>query len=137
MRCASMINHYLILLVQFLDEIPQTSHSDIHYNSTYTFTGKPFTIALSESMLGRTFCGLGKPLDNLDPIIPEHHYNINLSAVNPCARVCPDEMLETGITSIDVFNPIARGQCVAIISLDGIGHNEVSTILCDNISFCS
>ena len=52
------------------------------------------------------------------------------SPINPYSRIYPEEMIQTGISTIDVMNSIARGQKIPIFSAAGLPHNEVSDSLC-------
>lgn len=45
--------------------------------------------------------------------------------INPYDRIYPEEMIQTGISPIDVMNSIARGQKIPIFSAAGLPHNEV------------
>lgn len=45
--------------------------------------------------------------------------------INPFSRVYPEEMIQTGISTIDAMNSIARGQKIPIFSAAGLPHNEV------------
>ncbi|NXQ03899.1 VATB1 ATPase, partial [Vidua macroura] len=45
--------------------------------------------------------------------------------INPHRRIYPEEMIQTGISPIDVMNSIARGQKIPIFSAAGLPHNEV------------
>lgn len=45
--------------------------------------------------------------------------------INPWCRIYPEEMIQTGISTIDVMNSIARGQKIPIFSAAGLPHNEV------------
>src|SRR5258708_18610310 len=47
------------------------------------------------------------------------------SPINPYSRIYPEEMIQTGISTIDVMNSIARGQTIPIFSAAGLPHNEV------------
>jgi V-type H+-transporting ATPase subunit B len=47
--------------------------------------------------------------------------------INPFSREYPEEMIQTGISAIDVMNSIARGQKIPIFSAAGLPHNDVST----------
>lgn len=49
--------------------------------------------------------------------------------INPWSRIYPEEMIQTGISAIDVMNSIARGQKIPIFSAAGLPHNEVSIIM--------
>ena len=43
-------------------------------------------------------------------------------------KVYPEEMISTGISTIDTMNSIARGQKIPIFSAAGLPHNEVRTL---------
>jgi V-type H+-transporting ATPase subunit B len=45
--------------------------------------------------------------------------------INPASRIHPREMVQTGISSLDVMNSIARGQKIPIFSAAGLPHNKV------------
>ena len=51
--------------------------------------------------------------------------NLAGSPINPYSRIYPEEMIQTGISTIDVMNSIARGQKIPIFSAAGLPHNEV------------
>ena len=95
-------------------------------DSKVKFMGKPFTLDVSEGMVGRIFDGLGRPLDNDTPIIPEKQLDINGEAINPIARDYPDEFIQTGISSIDQLNTLVRGQKLPIFSEAGLPHKELA-----------
>ena len=95
-------------------------------DSKVRFMGKPFTLDVSENMIGRIFDGLGRPIDNDTPIIPEKQLDINGEAINPIARNYPDEFIQTGISSIDQLNTLVRGQKLPIFSEAGLPHKELA-----------
>lgn len=51
------------------------------------------------------------------------------SPINPYSRIYPEEMIQTGISTIDVMNSIARGQKIPIFSAAGLPHNEVRSCI--------
>ena len=51
-------------------------------------------------------------------------YMLAGSPINPYSRIYPEEMIQTGISTIDVMNSIARGQKIPIFSAAGLPHNE-------------
>ncbi|CAD5213225.1 unnamed protein product [Bursaphelenchus xylophilus] len=61
-------------------------------------------------MLGRIFNRSGKPIDKGPPVLAEDFLDINGQPINPWSRIYPEEMIQTGISAIDVMNSIARGQ---------------------------
>lgn len=114
---------------------------------------------VSLDMLGRIFNGSGKPIDNGPPILPEayldisgelveqmisydvcihdifsypliHHLSFLGSSINPSERTYPEEMIQTGISTIDVMNSIARGQKIPLFSAAGLPHNEIAAQIC-------
>jgi len=83
-------------------------------------------LPVSEDMLGRIFNGSGNPIDKGPKVFAEEYLDINGSPINPYARIYPEEMIQTGISTIDTMNSIARGQKIPIFSASGLPHNEVS-----------
>ena len=95
-------------------------------DSKVRFMGRPFTLDVSEDMIGRVFDGLGRPIDNDMPIIPKKQLDINGEAINPIARDYPDEFIQTGVSAIDQLNTLVRGQKLPIFSEAGLPHNELA-----------
>ncbi|CAL4205185.1 unnamed protein product, partial [Meganyctiphanes norvegica] len=56
--------------------------------------------------------------------------DIKSQPINPYSRTYPEEMIQTGISSIDVMNSIARGQKIPIFSAAGLPHNEIAAQIC-------
>lgn len=102
-----------------------TSGIDVLY-SKCEFTGKVMELGVSEDMLGRIFNGSGMPIDQGPPVLPEQYRNIEGIPINPRARVYPEEMIQTGISSIDVMTSISRGQKIPLFSGAGLPHNEIA-----------
>ncbi|NLB56579.1 MAG: V-type ATP synthase subunit B [Lentisphaerae bacterium] len=95
-------------------------------NVAVMFSGEPMTIPLSGEILGRTFNGLGEPIDGAYQIISSHRQNINGRPINPVARKYPRNFIQTGISSIDGLMTLIRGQKLPIFSGNGIAHNELA-----------
>ena len=107
------------------------------------FTGSSMKLPVAEDMLGRIFNGSGNPIDQGPKVFAEDYLDINGtstppspvitqglllrkgSPINPYSRIYPEEMIQTGISTIDVMNSIARGQKIPIFSAAGLPHNEV------------
>eukprot|EP00466_Bigelowiella_natans_P011723 jgi/Bigna1/92742/estExt_fgenesh1_pm.C_620001 len=98
------------------------------------FTGDVLRMAISEDMLGRSFDGSGRPLDKIKsytlPIMAEQYMDIAGMPINPTTRQYPKEMIQTGISAIDVMSSIARGQKIPLFSGAGLPHNEVAAQIC-------
>merc|ERR1711871_589753 len=94
------------------------------------FTGEVLVTPVSEDMLGRSFNGSGKPLDKGPPVIAGEYKDIMGQPINPQSRTYPEEMIQTGISTIDVMNSIARGQKIPLFSAAGLPHNEIAAQIC-------
>jgi V-type H+-transporting ATPase subunit B len=81
-------------------------------------------------MLGRTFNGSGKPIDSGPKVLTEDYLDIMGKPINPQARTYPQEMIQTGISTIDGMNSVARGQKIPLFSAAGLPHNEIAAQIC-------
>ena len=91
-----------------------------------SFHEKPLELALNENILGRTFNGLGEPIDNGGEIYSEETYPVEGLALNPVAREYPRDFIQTGISAIDSLTTLIRGQKLPIFSGSGLPHNEIA-----------
>ncbi|PRT56330.1 V-type proton ATPase subunit B [Wickerhamiella sorbophila] len=98
------------------------------------FTGENLKIPVSEDMLGRVFNGSGTAIDSGPAVLAEDYLDINGSPINPYTRTYPEEMISTGISTIDCMNSIARGQKIPIFSASGLPHNEIAAQICRQAS---
>jgi V/A-type H+-transporting ATPase subunit B len=90
------------------------------------FLGKTMEASVSETMLGRIFDGLGRPLDGGPPVLAEERRDINGSPINPASRAYPEDFIQTGISAIDGMNTLVRGQKLPIFSGGGLPHNMLA-----------
>ena len=95
-------------------------------NTRTRLTGSPLKIPLSTDMLGRTFNGIGQPIDDLGPIIPTATRDINGLPLNPVRREYPRNYIRTGISAIDGLTTLIRGQKLPIFSGNGIPHDQLA-----------
>lgn len=112
--------------------------------ATAVFEGETMKISLSPTILGRTFNGLGKPIDNLAPIdanangvenvdiLPFQYRDVYGSAINPYRRSEPHDFIETGISSIDLVTTVVKGQKIPIFSGSGLPDLEILTQIAAN-----
>lgn len=96
-------------------------------NCKVRFRGQPLMVGVSQDMLGRVFNGLGEPIDDMPPPIYDQEVDVNGMAINPTARTYPENIIETGISSIDVMNTLVRGQKLPIFSGSGLPHDLLAT----------
>ena len=89
-------------------------------------TGRPMELAVSEDMLGRTFNGVGEPIDGLGDISSDIRLDVNGKPLNPVTREYPRDYIRTGISAIDGLMTLIRGQKLPIFSGSGMKHNELA-----------
>lgn len=95
-------------------------------NTSIKFMGEALTIPLSKEMMGRTFNGVGEPIDKAYQVLSTNRQNINGRPINPVARRYPRNFIQTGISSIDALMTLIRGQKLPIFSGNGMAHNELA-----------
>lgn len=95
-------------------------------NTHTRLTGHAMEIGLSEEMLGRTFNGVGEPIDDLGPILVDEVRDVNGLPLNPVRREYPRNYIRTGISAIDGLTTLIRGQKLPIFSGNGLPHDELA-----------
>lgn len=93
-------------------------------NDRVRFLHHPMQVPFSEGLLGRVFDGSARPRDGRGPVSGEP-LDLGSPVVNPVRRRMPDQMVETGIPMIDVFNSLVESQKLPIFSVAGEPYNEV------------
>ena len=95
-------------------------------NTHTKLTGHPMEIALSPDMLGRTFNGIGQPIDDLGPLVSNLKRDVNGLPLNPIRREYPRNYIHTGISAIDGLTTLIRGQKLPIFSGNGLPHDQLA-----------
>ncbi len=81
--------------------------------------------AVSHNMYALYWSVLCRP-----PVLAETFLDINGASINPAERTYPEEMIQTGISTIDTMNSIARGQKIPLFSAAGLPHNDIAAQIC-------
>lgn len=103
-------------------------------SNTHTkLTGHPMEVTLSPDILGRTFNGIGTPIDGLSPIVGEKR-DVNGKPLNPVSREYPRNYIRTGISAIDGLTTLIRGQKLPIFSGNGLPHDQLAAQLVNQSS---
>ena len=90
------------------------------------FLGRTQELPVSPDMIGRIFDGAGRPRDRGPQIIAAKRLDINGNPINPSSRAYPSEFIQTGMSTIDVMNPLVRGQKLPIFSAAGLPHARLA-----------
>ena len=95
-------------------------------NTHTKLTGHPMEVAVSPEVLGRTFNGVGVPIDGLGRIIGAEKRDVNGLPLNPVRREYPRNYIRTGISAIDGLTTLIRGQKLPIFSGNGLPHDQLA-----------
>ena len=95
-------------------------------NTHTRLTGHPMELAVSTEMLGRTFNGIGVPIDGLGDIPSDVRLDVNGQPLNPVTREYPRNYIRTGISAIDGLTTLIRGQKLPIFSGNGLPHDQLA-----------
>lgn len=95
-------------------------------NTRTILTGSPLKITLSSEILGRTFDGVGRPIDGLGEIYGNTAMDINGKPMNPVSREYPRSFIQTGISAIDGLTTLIKGQKLPIFSGNGMPHDNLA-----------
>jgi V/A-type H+-transporting ATPase subunit B len=90
------------------------------------FLGRPFSVRVSEDMLGRAFDGLGRPIDGGPAPFGGELREVSGRPINPSARAYPTDFIQTGVSVIDGSNSLIRGQKLPIFSGAGMPHDRLA-----------
>ena len=99
-------------------------------NTHTKLTGHPMEVAVSPEVLGRTFNGVGVPIDGLGRIIGAEKRDVNGLPLNPVRREYPRNYIRTGISAIDGLTTLIRGQKLPIFSGNGLPHDQIGRASC-------
>ncbi len=95
-------------------------------NTHTKLSGHPMEVAVSPDMLGRTFNGVGEPIDGLGSLFSTDKRDINGLPLNPIRREYPRNYIRTGISAIDGLTTLIRGQKLPIFSGNGLPHDQLA-----------
>jgi V/A-type H+-transporting ATPase subunit B len=68
----------------------------------------------------------------MPPVVAEKEIDIIGTAINPVSRNKPNDFIETGLSTIDGFNTLVRGQKLPIFFGSGLPANEVANFIVQN-----
>lgn len=95
-------------------------------NTHTKLSGHTMEVAVSPDMLGRTFNGIGVPIDGLGSLNSTDKRDVNGLPLNPVRREYPRNYIRTGISAIDGLTTLIRGQKLPIFSGNGLPHDQLA-----------
>ncbi|MCB1124390.1 MAG: FliI/YscN family ATPase, partial [Verrucomicrobiae bacterium] len=93
--------------------------------STVAAANHEVAVPTPEAALGRIIDGLGNPIDGKGPLIYNYGVSIRNSPPDPLTRKPITESFSTGISAIDLFAPVGRGQRLGIFAGSGVGKSTL------------
>jgi V/A-type H+-transporting ATPase subunit B len=111
--------------VAVIQVLEQTMGLDLK-TTTVVLEDHEAKLGVSEDMIGRVFNGLGHPIDGHGPIVPMAKPPVSGMPINPASRERPSDFIQTGVSAIDGFNTLVRGQKLPIFSGAGLPANEIA-----------
>jgi F-type H+-transporting ATPase subunit beta len=96
--------------------------------------GKPISMPVGETVMGRVFNVIGEPVDERGPVNAEKHYPIHRVAPALVDQTTSPQLLVTGIKVIDLICPFLKGGKVGAFGGAGVGKTVVIMELINNIA---
>src|SRR2546425_9086646 len=97
-------------------------------------TGGPISVPCGPSALGRVFDLLGNPIDGKGPVEHNHMLPIHRQAPPFDEQVPATKQFETGLKSIDLLAPFAKGGKIGFFGGAGVGKTVLIQELIRNIA---
>ncbi len=97
--------------------------------------GKPITVPVGRTTLGRLFNVKGEIIDGGDPVVGDDYYPIHRPAPSFEEQQAATEMLETGVKVIDLLVPFAKGGKVGLFGGAGVGKTVIIQELIRSVAY--
>lgn len=111
--------------------MPYDNTDGIGIGSIVVNTGAPLTVQVSDSLLGRTLDGLGRPTDG-DPITDGKAYSVECAPPDPMSRKIISDVLTLGVKAVDGLMTIGKGQRIGIFAGSGVGKSTLMGMFARN-----
>ena len=92
---------------------------------TVVSLGRPFSVNVSNNLLGRMLDGFGHPMDDGGAVLGAEPRPARVEAPSPAERVAVTEPLPTGVRAIDGMITLGRGQRLGIFAGSGVGKSTL------------
>lgn len=93
-------------------------------------TGKPLSVKVDDSLLGKTLDGLGRPVDGSETFGEE--YSVEAKAPDPLSRKIISDVLPLGVKAVDGLIAIGKGQRIGIFAGSGVGKSTLMGMFARN-----
>jgi F-type H+-transporting ATPase subunit beta len=118
----------LCLLLSAVEHIPR--------NTVIVSTGREITIPVGKEVLGRVIDVYGEPMDGRGPIPASATRSIYAESSTLASKIVrSNEILETGIKTIDFFAPLMKGGKMALVGGAGVGKTTLQEEILRNVVY--
>src|SRR6478609_11773466 len=114
--------------------VAMTSTDGLARGAKAVDSGKPISVPVGPTTLGRVFNVLGQPIDEKGPVEAEAYYPIHRAAPEFEELTTATEVFETGLKVIDLIAPFAKGGKVGIFGGAGVGKTVIIQELIRNVA---
>lgn len=111
--------------------MPYGSTEGIGIGNIVVNTERPLTVQVSDSLLGKTLDGLGRPTDG-STIVEGKSYSVEAPPPDPMSRKIIDEVLSLGVKAVDGLLTIGKGQRIGIFAGSGVGKSTLMGMFARN-----
>jgi type III secretion protein N (ATPase) len=94
-------------------------------DSLVTPTGRPFSIAIGDKILGRVVDGLGRPMDGGGPVEGAQPWSVDRAAPDPLSRRRVARPLPLGVRVLDALLTVGEGQRIGLFAGSGVGKSTL------------
>jgi flagellum-specific ATP synthase len=109
--------------------VPFSNVRELSIGSRVEATSAMAKLPVGMEFLGRAIDAMAQPIDAGPNILPSEYHSLDPDPPSPLERETSDEILETGIRTIDGLLPLGRGQRIGIFSASGVGKTSLITQL--------
>lgn len=105
--------------------MPYGNVAGISVDSTIRATGQSLAIPVGTGLLGRIVDAFSQPIDGGMPLTLTERYPLYREPINPLVRAPIEQVLETGIRTIDTLLTLGVGQRVGVFAGSGVGKSTL------------
>jgi flagellum-specific ATP synthase len=110
--------------------MPYSAVDGIGLGSIVQNTGYPLTVRVSNTLLGKSLDGLGRPVDGSQ--ILGAAYPVEASPPDPMSRTIIDTVLPLGVRAVDGLITVGKGQRIGIFAGSGVGKSTLMGMFARN-----
>jgi flagellum-specific ATP synthase len=109
--------------------MPLGDLTGVRAGALVTPTGGPMLIPVGTQLLGRVLDGLGRPMDDGDPLSDVEMVTVDANPPHPLRRAKIDQQLSLGVRAMDALTPCGRGQRLGIFAGSGVGKSSLLSMI--------